>query len=97
MASRPQPAPLLAETYDLVDYDSDEEIEAAGNNSQHFENLLSAAKFIDHILTDAGIVHAFVGGFSLRLLGSPRESLDVDVVFLGSWLSIWNVLRSQRR
>jgi hypothetical protein len=32
------------------------------------------------ILTQQGILHAFIGGFGVRLLGSTRQTEDIDAV-----------------
>lgn len=42
-------------------------------------DMREAAQAFSHILTDHNIDHAFIGGFALNLLGSNRETLDIDV------------------
>ncbi|KAF5642517.1 uncharacterized protein FTJAE_3674 [Fusarium tjaetaba] len=42
-------------------------------------NMREAAQAFSRILTDTNIEHAFIGGFALNLLGSNRETLDIDV------------------
>ncbi|PNP84047.1 hypothetical protein FNYG_02735 [Fusarium nygamai] len=42
-------------------------------------NMREAAQAFSRILTDNNIEHAFIGGFALNLLGSNRETLDIDV------------------
>ncbi|KAF5560219.1 hypothetical protein FNAPI_4387 [Fusarium napiforme] len=42
-------------------------------------NMREAAQAFSRILTDNNIEHAFIGGFALNILGSNRETLDIDV------------------
>jgi hypothetical protein len=41
--------------------------------------MREAAQAFSRILTDNNVEHVFVGGFALNLLGSNRETLDIDV------------------
>ncbi|KAF5551292.1 hypothetical protein FMEXI_3410 [Fusarium mexicanum] len=41
--------------------------------------MKEAAQAFSRILTDQSIEHAFIGGFALNVLGSDRETLDIDV------------------
>ncbi|CZR45283.1 uncharacterized protein FPRO_15542 [Fusarium proliferatum ET1] len=41
--------------------------------------MKGAAQAFSRILTDNNVEHAFIGGFALNLLGSNRETLDIDV------------------
>ncbi|KAL2760905.1 hypothetical protein ACRALDRAFT_1066677 [Sodiomyces alcalophilus JCM 7366] len=42
--------------------------------------MKEAARTLSRILSDNGIEHAIIGGFSLSLLGHERETLDIDVL-----------------
>ena len=42
-------------------------------------HMKAAAQAFSSILTEHNIEHAFIGGFALNLLGSNRETLDIDV------------------
>jgi len=87
----------MAETYNLVEYDSDEErcrhpIIAASN-------LASATVFITDLLQRNSIQYALMGGFACQLLKSPRLTRDIDVAFQGpkKMLSLWNVVEKESR
>ncbi|CVL12926.1 uncharacterized protein FPRN_14753 [Fusarium proliferatum] len=41
--------------------------------------MKGAAQAFSRILTDSNVEHALIGGFALNLLGSNRETLDIDV------------------
>ncbi|KAG5754855.1 hypothetical protein H9Q69_004545 [Fusarium xylarioides] len=41
--------------------------------------MKEAARAFSRILTEQNIEHAFIGGFALNVLGSNRETLDIDV------------------
>src|SRR5579859_237176 len=41
---------------------------------------LEAAHTLCRILTQQGILHAFIGGFGVRLLGSTRPTEDIDAI-----------------
>ncbi|KAF5700367.1 hypothetical protein FGLOB1_10831 [Fusarium globosum] len=41
--------------------------------------MKGAAQAFSRILTENNVEHAFIGGFALNLLGSNRETLDIDV------------------
>jgi hypothetical protein len=41
---------------------------------------LEAAHALSRILTQQGILHAFIGGFGLGLLGAPRPTDDIDAM-----------------
>lgn len=45
---------------------------------------MEAAAAFSGILTRHGVKHAFIGGFTLNLLGHDRETLDIDVEIDGS-------------
>jgi hypothetical protein len=38
-----------------------------------------AAQSLSRILTEAGVDHAFIGGFAAKVLGSTRPTADIDV------------------
>ncbi|KAF5586359.1 hypothetical protein FPCIR_7969 [Fusarium pseudocircinatum] len=42
-------------------------------------HMREAAQAFSRILTEHNIEHAFIGGFALNVLGSNRETLDIDV------------------
>jgi len=41
---------------------------------------LEAAHALSRILSQQGILHAFIGGFGVRLLGAPRPTEDIDAI-----------------
>jgi hypothetical protein len=55
---------------------------------------LEAARAFSKILTQQGILHAFIGGFGIKLLGSPRDTEDIDaIVDVGDPLEIVSRIR----
>jgi hypothetical protein len=47
--------------------------------SGHNNRMKLAGSTLSRILTQNGIEHAFIGGFALNVLGSHRETQDIDV------------------
>ena len=86
----------MAEKYDLLTYDTEEEriIDPVGPPPK---NLIAAAEFLDAILLNAGIPYAIMGGFALFLRASNRPTQDIDVVVDSSPRAIWNVIETQER
>ena len=41
---------------------------------------LEAAHALSRLLTQQGILHAFIGGFAIRLLGATRPTEDIDAI-----------------
>ena len=41
---------------------------------------LEAAHALSRLLTQQGILHAFIGGFGIRLLGATRPTEDIDAM-----------------
>lgn len=84
----------MAETYDIKDYDSDNDDSVPGN-----ENLLSATEFVTDLFEKNGIVYAVMGGFCVSLLGGTRETRVVDVCFQAKhgFREIWGVIEGQER
>lgn len=41
---------------------------------------LEAARALSRLLTQQGILHAFIGGFGIRLLGATRPTEDIDMM-----------------
>ncbi|GKZ35377.1 hypothetical protein AbraIFM66950_006005 [Aspergillus brasiliensis] len=87
----------MASTYDLVNYDSDEEREK--NPIVPFANLASAAFFMAGLLHAAGIPYGLMGGLAVAFLGSNRATRDVDMAFQapGKMRDIWRVVEAQPR
>ncbi len=87
----------MADTYDLVEYDSDEERHLRPSIAG--SNLVSATVFITDLLERNGIQYAVMGGFACQLLKSPRLTRDIDIAFQGpkKMLSLWNVVEKESR
>jgi hypothetical protein len=86
----------MASTYDIVDYDSDEEKKEHPEGPPR-ENLLAAAAFIAVLFRQNDIDYAAMGGFAMICRGSTRSTRDVDVVIDTSMSRIWDVITPQPR
>lgn len=87
----------MASTYDLVNYDSDEERER--QPIVPFANLASAAFFMAGLLEQAGITYGLMGGLAVAFLGSNRATRDVDMAFQasGKMRDIWRIVEAEPR
>ncbi|GLA44218.1 hypothetical protein AnigIFM63309_002803 [Aspergillus niger] len=87
----------MASTYDLVNYDSDEERER--QPIVPFANLASAAFFVAGLLEQAGITYGLMGGLAVAFLGSNRATRDVDMAFQasGKMRDIWRIVEAEPR
>lgn len=86
----------MASTYDLVEYDSDEERQKNPQGPPR-ENLLAAATYITLLLGANEIDYAAMGGFAMICRGSTRNTSDVDVIVDTSFGRLWDVIRQQPR
>lgn len=84
----------MASRYNLLDYDSDQDAHEVPD-----VNLLSVAFFIADLFQRHGITYDVMGGFALRLMGSPRDTHDVDIAFQapGKMRDLWGVVEGERR
>ncbi|KAL1984819.1 hypothetical protein VTN96DRAFT_8663 [Rasamsonia emersonii] len=84
----------MAETYDLRDYDSQEDAQDVP-----YSNLVSAACLIADLFEKAGILYAVMGGFALKLMGSTRDTNDVDIAFQapGKMRELWSIVEKEPR
>ena len=89
--------PILASIYDLTEYDSDGEREKY--QSVPGKNLVSAATYITDLFSRHDVPVAVIGGFALRLMGSARETRDVDMVFQAphKFAQMWDIIDQDRR
>ncbi|GKZ86328.1 hypothetical protein AnigIFM56816_001381 [Aspergillus niger] len=87
----------MASTYDLVNYDSDEERER--QPIVPFAKLASAAFFMAGLLEQAGITYGLMGGLAVAFLGSNRATRDVDMAFQasGKMRDIWRIVEAEPR
>jgi hypothetical protein len=86
----------MASRYSLVDYDSDEE-RIQHPNVPPTENLMSACMFVVGLLQTSRMNYAVMGGFGLRLRGSPRPTTDVDIAVEARMAQLWQVVEPQTR
>ncbi|KAK2738394.1 hypothetical protein FQN57_007071 [Myotisia sp. PD_48] len=86
----------MASTYNLVEYDAEEERENDPRGPPR-PNILAAAAFIHSLLAMNGVVHAMVGGFAMNCRGSQRNTWDIDVVADATMARIWAILIPQPR
>ncbi|OJI84630.1 hypothetical protein ASPTUDRAFT_121725 [Aspergillus tubingensis CBS 134.48] len=87
----------MASTYDLVNYDSDEEREKYPQIPG--SNLASAAFFMAGLLDRAGIPYGLMGGLAVSYLGGQRETRDVDMAFQapGKMRDLWRIVEAEPR
>ncbi|RAK94919.1 uncharacterized protein BO80DRAFT_370061 [Aspergillus ibericus CBS 121593] len=87
----------MASTYDLVNYDSDEEREKYPDIPP--SNLASAAFFMAGLLDRAGIPYGLMGGLAVAYMGSTRATRDVDMAFQapGKMREMWRLVEAEPR
>ncbi|TEY39053.1 hypothetical protein BOTCAL_0470g00100 [Botryotinia calthae] len=83
----------MASRYNIVDYDSDDELEL----SPHIDNLVSAAEFVVRLLERGNIHYALMGAFALKCCGSARDTHNVDIVVGTSMKKIWQIIEPESR
>lgn len=83
----------MASRYNIVDYDSDDELELG----PHIENLVSAAEFVVQLLERESIDYALMGAFALKCCGSARDTHNVDIVVDTSMKRIWQTIEPESR
>lgn len=83
-------------TYDLANYDSEEEREN-NPNAPPLENLASAARYVAAQIKSVGGTYALMGGFSLLMMGSQRPTRDVDMVTTLNMRDIWDLIDGDER
>lgn len=86
----------MASTYDIVEYDSDEEKNENPQGPPR-ENLLAAASFISLLFIENNINYATMGGFAMICRGSTRSTRDVDVAIDTTMAHLWEVITPQPR
>ncbi|AEO66318.1 uncharacterized protein THITE_110755 [Thermothielavioides terrestris NRRL 8126] len=86
-------APPPANTYTPQSRDS---LQAASTHaSEH--HLVFAMDYIVEKLRAHGVPYALMGGFSLRLRGNPRQTVDVDLAVGGNMLQLRTALAGDPR
>ncbi|KAF5871613.1 uncharacterized protein Bfra_008636 [Botrytis fragariae] len=83
----------MASRYNIVDYDSDDELEL----SPHINNLISAAEFVIRLLERGNIDYALMGAFVLKCCGSARDTNNIDIVVDTSMKKIWQIIEPESR
>lgn len=86
----------MAATYNLVEYDSDEERHLHPEGPDVL-NLISAAGFLAGLFRRFDLPYAILGGFALLLRGSDRPTWDVDMVVQASMQDIWRAIENETR
>jgi hypothetical protein len=92
-SSRAAPKEQPAGTYN-VDEGNALGLASAASSSGH---LLSAADYIIGLLETNRVPYALMGGFALKLRGSPRTTHDVDLTVGCSMGQLIQLLTSQPR
>ena len=86
----------MASTYDLIEYDSDDE-HVAGYTHHPQANLDSAAKFVTELLEKSGLEHALMGGYALYVSGSERTTENIDIAVGASMRELWKLVIPESR
>ena len=86
----------MASRYNIVDYDSDDELER-DHLGPHHSNLVSAAEFVVQLLEREGINYALMGAFALECCGSARDTHNVDITVDTSMKRIWQIIEPESR
>lgn len=94
MAGEPE-KDVLADTYDVDDYESDERSEDPCGPL--VDNQVSATQFITGLTRQRGFPYALMGGFAMVLRGSKRRTRDVDIIVQASGPQIRDMIKAQRR
>lgn len=94
MAGEPE-KDVLADTYDVDDYESDERGEDPCGPL--VENQVAATQFIAGLATQRGFPYAVMGGFAMVLRGSKRRTRDVDIIIQAPGPQIRDMIKAQRR
>jgi hypothetical protein len=67
----------------------------AMSHQTELNNLISAADHVTEIFQTGDISYALMGGFSLKLRGSPRNTFDVDVAVGYNMVQLIEILTPQ--
>ena len=86
----------MASTFNLVDYDSDDE-HAKRHVELPKENLDSAADFIIGLLERNGVNYAVMGGYALSVAGSERTTDNIDIAVDTSMKELWRMVMPETR
>jgi hypothetical protein len=62
-----------------------------------FHDMLKAAQKLSQVLQKANIRHGFLGGFACRMMGSTRQTVDVDCCVEVEWRKLREVLSAESR
>ncbi|PGH15233.1 hypothetical protein AJ79_02598 [Helicocarpus griseus UAMH5409] len=84
---------MKAATYDLNQYDSDEENPTLPPR----ENLFAAAILVGHLLSQNGIDYMVMGSFAMICRGTLRNTHDVDIVTSASMKRLLEVVENEPR
>ncbi|KAI9844971.1 MAG: hypothetical protein M1837_005115 [Sclerophora amabilis] len=86
----------MASTYNLVDYDSEEE-RLKNPEGPPAANLFAAAEYISGLFNANSVDYAVMGGFAMICRGSFRTTSDVDVVAEATMSALWRIIEPQPR
>ena len=93
MAGEPE-KDVLADTYDVDDYESDERGEDPGGLP--VDSQISATQFIAGLAKQRGFPYALMGYFAMFLRGSKRGT-RVDMIIQATGPQIRDMIKAQRR
>lgn len=87
---------IMAMKYDYLALETDEDRHATSYEVSPI-NQLAAASFVASLFTSHSIPFAFIGGFAMRLRGSPRFTEDIDVCVQTTMLQLWKITEPEQR
>jgi hypothetical protein len=64
-------------------------------DSIDFDDMMKAAQKLSQVLQKADIRHGFMGGFACRMIGSTRQTTDVDCCVEASWKKLREILSAE--
>jgi len=96
MSQRAPPLPQAQQPAGTYTYQETANL-TAQSQSAGPNHLTAAADYITQLFQTEGIPHALMGGFSLQLRGSPRNTFDVDIAVGCDMGQLIAVLSSQDR
>ncbi|KAI9837596.1 MAG: hypothetical protein M1819_007247 [Sarea resinae] len=86
----------MADVYNLVDYDSEEERERDPQGPPR-ANLFAAAIYLKTLWDANNIAFAALGGFAMMCRGSERQTRDIDLVVQTNMATLWALITPQPR
>ena len=81
----------MASRYNFALYNSD------NDETPDDDNLWAAVLYMAQLFESNDAIYAVMGGFSMRLRGSSRETTDIDIAVNIKMKRLWEILTPQPR